>query len=203
MNLSKNKQKYYRGVVFKIDVLNFLLNSILYGKINLNISFFDEDQYNIVKDRFFSDTKLLELTDNLKFKSELQKKKKIFKYEEYMSENNTLKEFELDGMPNYDKCLICEEYFSKQSSSNRRDDCYLSSDENEEIFNFNSEFQESDDKSNDSKINRIQCPGCKGELHIICFAEILLEDTFNLIPKKANCLFCFREYKWSQFLKSN
>jgi len=220
MKLSKNKKKFYASAVFKIDVLKMLLNALLFDKIALEISVFDVKVYEYVFENLLSDSKKIELTDDKDFGEYLKLKKSQLKLEKKLEKNSLNVSSENDEIFKFDKCIICDEYLSKVNLSYKNKtyaDYSSSSEDYENQFNFNSvncelvsnfnedfNYEKNNNLNQNSEdISKVRCPFCKNELHTICFAELLLEESINLIPKEGTCLVCFREYKWSEFLQIN
>ena len=201
--------------------MNILLNSIIYEKIALEVSVFEGKVYENVLESLTCKFKIIELTDELKFKENIKKKKNEIKIKKLELNKYNINNFDInyenldkDDIFNYDKCIICDEFFSKariDKKNKKINDIYSSSSEdNEALFNFNSENVQIESKVNINnninldlefeKISKVHCPLCKNQLHTSCFAEYLLEDSYHLIPKEGVCLVCSREFKWSEFL---
>ena len=188
-----NKRKlynYYNSIKFKIEVLNVLINSKVFERINLNINIFDDNPTDdiIISDILKSNyTKINKIINIEEFKNNMKNNKK----EEIINIDDELSSF--DGLNIADKCIICEEVFNNKIKNIKKDELISESSEgvNEEIKESNVEYI-------------VKCKKCKCPFHMICLANYELNknnDTFNLVPKSADCFVCGSNLIWSEWVK--
>ncbi len=208
MNLSKNRKKFYCSADFKIDVLNILLNSTLFEKIALEVNVFEAKVYEYVLDSLFSKSMIIiGLTDELKFKADLSQKKILLKTNKILEINenelnyeeknlNTFNEkFENDEIFNYDKCVICDEFFflnekdaNKNNKNYKDNNNSSSSEDNEGLFNFNPENV--DFKSSQVNNNFYSSNNFQDDLLLGNFNNINAVENNNERISKVQCPFC-------------
>ena len=113
------------------------------------------------------------------------------KKEEIINIDDELSSF--DGLNIADKCIICEEVFNNKIKNIKKDELISESSEgvNEEIKESNVEYI-------------VKCKKCKCPFHMICLANYELgknNDTFNLVPKSADCFVCGSNLIQSEWVK--
>ena len=187
--LTKKKlSSYYTSIKFKIEVLNILINSKVFGRINLNINIFEDKPSegivisDILKSNFTKINKNINLEE---FKKNMKENNK----NEVTDINKELLSFE--GLEIADKCIICEEEFN--NNKNKENIISESSDELNEKIN----------KTNNIEYI-VQCNKCKCFFHMVCLANYELgknNEIFNLVPKKADCFVCGNSLIWSEWVK--
>ena len=189
-----NKKKlysYYNSIKFKIEVLNVLINSKVFERINLNINIFDD---NPMEDIIISDllqSSYTKINKNINIE-EFKKNMKANKKEEINNIiNDELSSFE--GLNIADKCIICEEVFNNKIKNNKKD----------ELISESSEGGNEDNKESNNEYI-VKCKKCKCPFHMVCLANYELgknNDTFNLVPKSADCFVCGSNLIWSEWVK--
>ena len=206
-----NKKKlinYYNSIKFKVEVLNILINSKVFGRINLNINIFDNTPSEdlIITDILKSNmTKIININYD-EFKN-IMNKNKNKNENEILSENNLNENldqelFSFDNLNIPDRCIICEEFFN--NNDNKNNDTNENISENSEDSNLNNDDNEKNDK-NDKKEYIVKCQICKSPFHMICLANNEHEknnDIYNLVPKKADCFVCGKSLIWSEWVKN-
>ena len=187
----KKLSNYYTSVKFKIEVLNLLINSKVFERINLNINIFDD---NPVDDIVISDilkSNYTKINKNINIE-EFKKNMKANKKEEINNIiNDELSSFE--GLNIADKCIICEEVFNNKIKNNKKD----------ELISESSEGGNEDNKESNNEYI-VKCKKCKCPFHMVCLANYELSknnDTFNLVPKSADCFVCGSNLIWSEWVK--
>ena len=181
-----NKKKlsnYYNSIKFKIEVLNVLINSKVFERINLNINIFDDIPIDNIIISEILKSNYTKINKNINIE-EFKKNMKINKKEENININEEL--LSLEGLNIADKCIICEEVFN--NNKNKKEEISESSDDNKE--------------NNDEYI--VKCKKCKCPFHMICLANYGLEknnDIFNLVPKNVDCFVCGNSLIWSEWVK--
>ena len=202
MNKKKLKN-YYDSIKFKLEVLNILINSKVFERINLNIYIFDNFPSNdiIISDILKPNiTKIINNINFDEFKNIMNKNKNEKNLEENIFNENIDKELlSFEGLNFPDKCLICEEPFSLIDNSKKEN---LSEESEGMMIEYNTK-EENDKKDNKEYI--LKCQDCKSPFHMICLAKYELEkngDYFNLIPKKADCFVCGKSLIWSEWVKN-
>ena len=111
----KKLQNYYNSIKFKIEVLNFLINSKVFGRINLNINIFDNspvEDLSIIDILETNATKIINKINFEEFKNMYKNKN-----ENNLDNNNINDDFykellSFEGLNIPNKCLICEELFN-------------------------------------------------------------------------------------------
>ena len=189
----KKLSTYYTSVKFKIEVLNLLINSKVFERINLNINIFED---NPVDDIVISDilkSNYTKINKNINIE-EFKKNMKDSNKNENIDINDELLSFE--GLYIADKCIICEEEFNNTNKENK----------NKNEINILSESSEGNNEDNkESKTeNILKCNKCKCPFHMACLANYELEknnDIYNLVPKKADCYVCGNSLIWSEWVK--
>ena len=181
----KKLSNYYTSIKFKIEVLNLLINSKVFGRINLNINILDD---NPIDDIIISEI----LKSNY---TKINKNINIEEFKKNMKDNNKKEDndineelLSLEGLNIADKCIICEEEFNNNNNK-------------EKIISESSE--DNNDKKN-KKEYIVKCNKCKCPFHMICLANYELEknnDIFNLVPKNADCYVCGNSLIWSEWVK--
>jgi len=176
-NSIKNKKKYFLGLDFKLHVINLLVNSKIFEKISLYLHAFEDNVLCHIKTSFLH---ILELTDQTSFKDSV--KNKIYFYDEDKCK-------EEEDLNISDKCIFCEETFSKNK-------------EEDSAVNIISEDEEKEKLNNE---DLAKCPNCRSLFHIFCLAHSTLQDqnilAGSLIPKLTSCIICSRNFNWSEFVK--
>ena len=211
MNKKKLKN-YYNSLKFKIEVLNILINSKVFERINLNIYTFDNilgnDNDIIITDILKSNiTKIINNINYEDFKNIMNKNKnENFLQDNNLNENIDKELLSFEGLNFPDKCLICEEIFNIYDNKkyNEKSGNYSESSEGMMIENNENESNDKDEK-NDKKEYIVKCQICKSPFHMICLANYELEknkDIFNLVPKKADCFVCGKSLIWSDWVKN-
>ena len=202
--MTKRKlMNYYNSIQFKVEVLNFLINSKVFGRINLNINIFDNTPFEglIITDILKSNmTKIININYD-EFKNIMNKKKNE---SEILSENNLNENLDeellsFDNLNIPDRCIICEEFFDNNDKKNNDSNENIS--ENSEDSNLNND----DNGKNDKKEYIVKCQMCKSPFHMICLANSEHEknnDIYNLVPKKADCFVCGKRLIWSEWVKN-
>ena len=210
----KKLSNYYRSINFKIEVLNILINSKVFERINLNINIFDnepcEDIY--ISEILKSNYSKINIINIEEFKNNMNaiKNKNKNKKKENLDEIVDKELISLEGLNISDKCIICEEVFNNINSNNNIG--IIKNKKNEEI---NSLSESSDGMNIENNINEeskkenkneyiVKCNNCKCPFHMICLANYEFEknnDIFNLVPKKAECFVCGENYIWSEWVK--
>ena len=214
----RKMQQYYNSIIFKIQILNILINSKVFDRINLNIYIFNEKPSDdiYISDYLISNiAKIFTGVNSENFIKLLEKNN-----ENNAKENANKMDIDNDellsiiGFNIPDKCLICEELFissqqekkkSKEKNnifSQSSDGVQFDSDNENEINNFNKNINENDNK-NEEKI--VVCKNCKSPFHMICLAKYELErnnDYLNLIPKNVECFVCGKNDIWSEWVKN-
>ena len=107
-------QNYYNSIKFKMEVLNILINSKVFERINLNIYIFDNNPIDdiILTDILKSNmTKIINNINFEEFKNIMNKNKDDNKREKNINEEIDKELLSLEGLNIPDKCLICEEPF--------------------------------------------------------------------------------------------
>ena len=188
----KKLSNYYISIRFKIEVLNLLINSKVFGRINLNINIFDDSP---IKDIVISDilkSNYSKINKNINIE-EFKNNMKINNKNEINDINKEL--LSLEGLNIPDKCIICEEEFNNNKDNKIKDKVNIIS-------------ESSDGNNEDNKDNKVEyivkCNICKCPFHMICLANYELEknnDIFNLVPKKADCYVCGNSLIWSEWVK--
>lgn len=202
--MTKRKlMNYYNSIQFKVEVLNFLINSKVFGRINLNINIFDNTPSEglIITDILKSNmTKIININYD-EFKNIMNKKKNE---SEFLSENNLNENLDeellsFDNLNIPDRCIICEEFFDNNDKKNNDTNENIS--ENSEDSNLNND----DNRKSDKKEYIVKCQMCKSPFHMICLANTEHEknnDIYNLVPKKADCFVCGKSLIWSEWVKN-
>ena len=112
----KKLQVYYNSIKFKLEVLNVLINSKVFERINLNINIFDnspDDDFFITDILQSNMTKIINNINFEEFKIIMNKNKNENNLEgEYLNENIDKELLSFEGLNIPDKCLICEELFN-------------------------------------------------------------------------------------------
>ena len=190
-----NKKKlsnYYNSIKFKIEVLNVLINSKVFERINLNINIFED---NPIDDITISDILISNFTKINKINSfeEFKKNMNDHKINEINDVDEDLLSFE--GLNIADKCIICEEEFNNKNKNIKKDEINILSESSEGI---------NEDNKDNNKEYIVKCKVCKCPFHMICLANYELNknnDIFNLVPKKADCFVCGKSLIWSEWVK--
>ena len=202
--MTKRKlMNYYNSIQFKVEVLNVLINSKVFGRINLNINIFDNTPSEglIITDILKSNmTKIININYD-EFKNIMNKKKNE---NEFLNENNLNENLDeellsFDNLNIPDRCIICEEFFDNNDKKNNDTNENIS--ENSEDSNLNND----DNRKNDKKEYIVKCQMCKSPFHMICLANTEHEknnDIYNLVPKKADCFVCGKSLIWSEWVKN-
>ena len=184
-----NKKKlynYYNSIKFKIEVLNVLINSKVFERINLNINIFDNIPIDDIIISEILKSNYTKINKNINIE-EFKKNMKINKKEENININEEL--LSLEGLNIADKCIICEEVFNNNKNKiNKKEEISESSEDNKE--------------NNDEYI--VKCKKCKCPFHMICLANYGLDknnDIFNLVPKNVDCFVCGNSLIWSEWVK--
>ena len=191
-----NKKKlysYYNSIKFKIEVLNVLINSKVFGRINLNINIFDDRPNDDIIISDILKSNYTKINKNINFE-EFKKNMKLNKKEESIDINEELSSF--DGLNLADKCIICEELFNSNKSKNIKKD--------ELISESSDGINEDNKESTNTNEYIVKCIKCKCPFHMICLANYQLEknnDIFNLVPKNADCFVCGHNLIWSEWVK--
>ena len=193
-----NKKKlsnYYNSIKFKIEVLNVLINSKVFERINLNINIFED---NPIDDITISDILISNFTKINKINSfeEFKKNMNDHKINEINDVDEDLLSFE--GLNIADKCIICEEEFNNKNKNIKKDEINILSESSEGIN------EDNKDNKDNNKEYIVKCKVCKCPFHMICLANYELNknnDIFNLVPKKADCFVCGKSLIWSEWVK--
>ena len=191
-----NKKKlysYYNSIKFKIEVLNVLINSKVFGRINLNINIFDDRPNDDIIISDILKSNYTKINKNINFE-EFKKNMKLNKKEESIDINEELSSF--DGLNFADKCIICEELFNSNKNKNIKKD--------ELISESSDGINEDNKESTNTNEYIVKCIKCKCPFHMICLDNIQLEknnDIFNLVPKNADCFVCGHNLIWSEWVK--
>ena len=191
-----NKKKlysYYNSIKFKIEVLNVLINSKVFGRINLNINIFDDRPNDDIIISDILKSNYTKINKNINFE-EFKKNMKLNKKEESIDINEELSSF--DGLYIADKCIICEELFNSNKNKNIKKD--------ELISESSDGINEDNKESTNTNEYIVKCIKCKCPFHMICLANYQLEknnDIFNLVPKNADCFVCGHNLIWSEWVK--
>lgn len=202
-----NKKKlyyYYNSVKFKLEVLNVLINSKVFERINLNIYIFDNFLSDDITITEILKPNMSKIINNINYKEFKNIMNKI-KNENNLIQNslncNIDEEFlSFEGLNIPDKCLICEELFNNIDNKKNNENFSESS----EGFLVESSVNE-DKEKNDKKEYILKCQVCKSLFHMICLANYELEknnDFLNLVPKKADCYVCGKSLIWSDWVKN-
>ena len=115
--MNKKKLKtYYNSIKFKIEILNILINSKVFQRINLNIYIFDNILENDIKITDILKSNITKIINNINyedFKNIMNKNKNENNLQENNLNENIDKELlSYEGLNIPDKCLICEELFN-------------------------------------------------------------------------------------------
>lgn len=195
----KKLQNYYNSLKFKIEVLNVLINSKVFGRINLNINIFDNfpvDDLSIKDILKSNSTKIINNINCEEFKNIMNKNKNQNDLENKDLNDDIYKELlSFDGLNIPDKCLICEELFFFYDNRKNNEKNGNNSESSENCIN----------EEKDKKEYIVKCQICKSLFHMICLAKYELEknnDIFNLVPKKADCFVCGKTIIWSDWVKN-
>ena len=201
----KKLQSYYNSIKFKLEVLNILINSKVFERINLNLYIFDNNPIDdiILTDILKSNmTKIINNINFEEFKNIMNKNKDDNKREKNINEEIDKELLSLEGLNIPDKCLICEEPFYIDNIKKKNEKKDYNSEVSDGMM-IESSVNE-DNEKNEKKEYIIQCKVCKSPFHMICLARYELEknnDLFNLIPKKADCFVCGNSLIWSDWVK--
>ena len=194
----KKLSNYYISIKFKIEVLNLLINSKVFGRINLNINIFDD---NPTEDIIISDilkSNFTKINKNINFE-EFKKNMKDNNNKENINIDEELNSFE--GLNIADKCIICEEEFNNNKETKNKNEINILSESSEGI----NEENNNNNSIKEKKIDYIvKCNKCNCPFHMICLANYELEkngDIFNLVPEKADCYVCGNSLIWSEWVK--
>ena len=208
-----NKKKlliYYNSIKFKLEVLNILINSKVFERINLNIYIFDNFPLDdiCISDILKSNmTKIINNINFEEFKIIMNKNKNENNLGEKNLDESIDKELlSYDGLNIPDKCLICEESFNFGDNNNKNEKNGNYSDASEGMLAENNVNEENAQKEkNDTKEYIVKCQICKSPFHMICLANYELEknnDIFNLVPKKADCFVCGKSFIWGDWVRN-
>lgn len=210
-----NKKKlynYYSSIKLKLEVLNVLINSKVFERINLNINIFDNfplDDICISDILKLNITKIIKIINIEEFKNIMNKNKNEKKLD---MEDNSINEgidkelLSFEGLNIPDKCLICEESFNFDDNNKKNEKNGNYSDASEGMLAENYVNEENVQKEkNDTKEYIVKCQICKSPFHMICLANYELEknnDIFNLVPKKADCFVCGKSFIWGDWVRN-
>ena len=206
----KKLQVYYNSIKFKLEVLNVLINSKVFERINLNINIFDnspDDDFFITDILQSNMTKIINNINFEEFKIIMNKNKNENNLEgEYLNENIDKELLSFEGLNIPDKCLICEELFNIYDCKKNKEKNGNLSESSEGMLVENCINEENEKKEkNDKKEFIVKCQICKSPFHMICLANYELEknnDIYNLVPKKADCFVCGKTFIWSEWVKN-
>ena len=208
----KKLQNYFCSIKFKLEVLNILINSKVFDRINLNINIFDNSPIDDIHITDILESNLTKIIKNInfeEFKNIMNKNKnlkKLGKDDNNLNEDIDKELLSLEGLNIPDKCLICEEIFNF-SENNEKNGNYSDGIEGMNVeINMNEENTKKEkNNKNDKKECIVKCQICKSLFHMICLANYELEknnDIFNLVPKKADCFACGKSLIWSDWVKN-
>ena len=203
----KKLQNYYNSLKFKLEVLNVLINSKVFERINLNIYIFENSPIDGIILADILQSNIAKIINNIsfeEFKNIMNKNKNDNKKENSINDDINNELLSLEGFNIPDKCLICEEFFS--INKNEKNGVSSEASDGMAIESSVNEDAEKNDKNNKKEKNEfiVKCNECKSPFHMICLANYELEknnDIYNLVPKKADCFVCGNSLIWSDWVK--